>query len=190
MYSFRAGILLLLLSIQLSSFAQQDQSNITGEVNIAIPEVAILDLESATGTSINLVLNVRDEAGVPIDVSEANDSTIWLNYSSIKGKGKDGRRDVYASVTSGQIPSGFQLRLKALADAGKGDGTLGTPKNEIVMGTKPRKIIRSIGSCYTGNGVGSGHRLVYRLMLKNNQLDRVKFDESGTLTILYTFSED
>ena len=188
-YSFLGFGVLLFLANE-TAWAQGDDPNGIGEVNITIPEVAILDLESTSGTTVNLSINAGNESGTPFDLSQASDSSIWLNYSSVKGRASDAKREIFACFTSGQVPNGLQLRIQALQDAGKGNGVIGTPRNELTLSYTPRKIIKNIGSCYTGTGVGSGHRLVYSLRLKNNRIDKLDYDQSGSLTVLYTFSED
>lgn len=63
----------------------------------------------------------------------------------------------------GALPNGLILKLVASADAGYGNGRLGVPTGEITLSGNQQEIITSIGSCYTGNGAGKGHKLTYNL---------------------------
>jgi len=96
-------------------------------------------------------------------------------------------------VTSGSVPKGMDLYVIPLAYTGIGDGDLGSPQNNsnngIKLGSNNKKFIKDIKTCYTGNGAGNGHQLVYSLQLKNNKYEDIDFDESTTLAVLYTISD-
>ncbi|MBI1306516.1 MAG: hypothetical protein GC181_07875 [Bacteroidetes bacterium] len=173
-----------------SSFAQ-DKKDAGQSVTIDIPEVALLDLESSSGTSIVLNIEAPKEAGQPVSFASAVDSSIWINYSSIAGNGKSAKRDISAKIISGKLPSYFDLNVVAASDAGAGDGTMGTPSGAIKLTNGNQKIIRNIGSCYTGDGAGKGHALYYALSLKNgsNRYRQIDFDDATTITVLYTISD-
>lgn len=87
----------------------------------------------------------------------------------------------------------LRLRLTDRPYSGNGDGYLGSPQNNsnngIKLGSDNKKIIEDIKTCYTGNGAGNGHQLVYSLQLKNNKYEDIDFDESATLAVLYTISD-
>lgn len=170
----------------------QDVGDGNSQVSINIPEVAILDLEASGGTSISLVVDVPDEAGSKIDLSGARDSSIWLNYSSVRGKPGEPNRSVYAKITSGAVPAGLRLRLKPLSYSGSGDGDLGVPANNNgkVLNNNDKRVIKNIKTCYTGDGVNNGHRLIYALEFRNNKYHQIDFEDSGSLTILYTISDN
>ncbi len=170
----------------------QDENDANTLLSIDIPEVAILDLEASSGTNISLIVDVPDEAGTMIDLTAARDSSIWLNYSSVRGRPGEPNRSVYAKITSGSVPSGLRLRVKPLAYSGSGDGDLGVPagNNGKVLNSNDRRIIKNIKTCYTGDGVNNGHQLVYLLEFRNNQYNRIDFDDSGSLSIMYTISDN
>lgn len=171
----------------------QDAENENHTVEVSIPEVALLDIESNSGKNITLLMEAPTEAGLPISMSKAIDSSLWLNYSSVTTGNGNGKRDISAKVTSGSVPKGMDLYVKPLAYTGNGDGDLGSPQNNsnngIKLGSNNKKIIKDIKTCYTGNGAGNGHQLVYSLQLKNNKYEDIDFDESTTLAVLYTISD-
>ncbi|MCB0734650.1 MAG: hypothetical protein KDC76_08715 [Bacteroidetes bacterium] len=168
----------------------QDSKEKGQNVQIEIPDVAIMDLEATNGKSIVLNVNAPTEAGLPVDFSDARDSSLWLNYSSVCGKGKSSKRKVQAKITSGSLPSYMRLVVEATNDAGYGDGDVGVPNNRKFLSTHDQTIVKNIETCYTGDGVGKGHQLIYSLELKNNKYDEIDFDDATTLTILYTISND
>ena len=61
----------------------QDDKDDDHTVQITIPEVAILDLEGASGTSVVLAVQAPTEAGLAVDFSNAKDSSVWVNYSHV-----------------------------------------------------------------------------------------------------------
>ena len=171
----------------------QDTNEDFHTVTIGIPEVALLDLESATGTDITLNGTAPSEAGEAM-VFNAKNSDIWINYSSIVGSKSDPSRNVTVQITDGQVPDGLVLSVVAAQDAGKGDGTMGkAEKDAIALSTKKAdKIIDGVGSAYTGNGANKGHNLTYTLTLDSNKgsYAKVDFDQAQTLSITYTLSDD
>jgi hypothetical protein len=175
-----------------ASFAQ-DTNEDTHTVTIGIPEVALLDLESATGTAITLNGTAPSEAGEAM-VFNAKNSDIWINYSSIVGSKSDPSRNVTVQITDGEVPDGLVLSVVASQDAGKGDGTMGVAeKDAIILSTsKADKIIDGVGSAYTGNGANKGHNLTYSLTLDSSKgsYAKVDFDQAQTLSITYTLSDD
>ncbi len=173
-------------------FAQDGEEN-NNTVAISIPEVAIMDIESNGSQSISLVVGAPSEAGLMIDLTAAADSSLWLNYSSVRSKTNESDRSIYAKVISGSVPSGLKLRVKAQPYTGSGDGNLGVPANGTsgrVLINTDRRIIRSIKTCYTGDGAGNGHRLDYSLEFRNNQYNKIDFDDSNTVTVLYTITDN
>ncbi|MFT5724899.1 MAG: hypothetical protein ACI9JN_002022 [Bacteroidia bacterium] len=162
------------------------------QVSIVVPEVAIMDIESNGGLNISLNIQAPTEAGLMIDLTAAVDSSLWLNYSSVRSTTSETNRSIYAKVVSGSVPTGLKLRVTARSYAGSGDGGLGLPAgaNGKVLIATDRRIVRNIRTCYTGDGVGNGHRLVYALEFRNNQYNRLDFDDSGVVTVLYTITDN
>ncbi len=170
----------------------QDAEDANNTLSIDIPEVAIMDIESEGGQSISLIVEAPSEAGNMIDLTAAVDSSLWLNYSSVRSQAVESSRAIYAKVIGGSVPSGLKLRVKPQPYTGTGDGDLGLPSNGTngrVLVATDRKIIRNIKTCYTGDGKGNGHRLIYSLEFRNNKYNKLDFDDSNTVTVLYTITD-
>lgn len=165
----------------------QDAATADHTVAIAIPEVAILDLEGTTSVSLSVV--APTEAGAAVDFSGATNSAVWVNYSSIVGTTETARA-VAAKISANAVPSGMLLKVTAGADAGSGDGTMGTSAGQITLTASDQTIISGIGSSYTADGSSNGHNLTYALELDPTagSYAQINFDEDVTLTITYTIS--
>lgn len=161
----------------------------TGLIGVSMPQVAIINIAGTNGTSIDLALNAPAEAGLMVDLSDAVDSSIWINYTHIRGKFSRPKVDVYAKITNGTVPGGMDLKVKALNDVGAGAGNTGNPVGEITLSSTDQKIIQNIHTCYTGYGVNKGHQLVYRLDVGGVNYADLDFDESTTVTVEYTITD-
>jgi hypothetical protein len=172
------------------SFAQDDNDDIHNLI-IKLPEVALLDLEAAGGTSITLAPKAPNEAGQALDFSGETNSDIWINYSSIIGSKTEPSRNITVQITSGAVPAGLVLSVAASKDAGLGDGTMGSPTSLIMLDKSAQDIITGVGSSYTGNGVSKGHQITYSLALDNQRgsYAQLDFDQSNTLGITYTLTD-
>ncbi len=188
---FKSKILILSFFLLTVLFAQaQEDETANGTVSIAIPEVAIMDIEGPGSQSISLVVEAPSEAGLMLDLTAAADSSLWLNYSSVRSQALEANRSIYARIVSGSVPSGLRMRVTAGAYTGSGDGTHGIATNGKILNGNDRRIVRNIRTCYTGDGVGNGHRLVYTLEYRNNQYNRIDFDDSNTVSVLYTITDN
>ena len=158
-------------------------------VRINIPEVALLDLESNGTKDIVLSPVVNNEAGAPISFDNISDNSIWVNYSSIVGSASEQTRNVVVAISE-DVPPGVNLKVYASEYSGNGQGNFGSPTGELILSTAPTEIIRSIGSCYTGNGPNKGHQLTYSLELSGDEdYALLDFDKSNTITVTYTLSD-
>ncbi|MBK8500971.1 MAG: hypothetical protein IPL46_01535 [Saprospiraceae bacterium] len=171
-------------------FAQDDNDDVHNVI-IQLPEVALLDLEAAAGTSISLAPKAPNEAGQALDFSGETNSDIWINYSSIVGSKKEPSRDIMVQITGGSVPEGLLLTVSAGEDAGMGDGRMGKPQAPVILNKISQKVITGVGSSYTGNGVAKGHQLTYSLALdeKEGSYEKLDFDNSNTLAITYTLTD-
>jgi hypothetical protein len=187
--SFKLSI--LALTFGTFSAAAQDKNNDKHTIDIKIPEVAILDLET-TGKSgvIALEGTAPLEAGNALDFSKAINSELWINYSSIIGKKTEPTREVTVQITDGNVPSGLEISVEAAKDAGKGEGTVGTPAGALTLSTSAQKIITGVGSVYTGNGANAGHNLTYKMKLATGKYGDIDFDQTGSITVTYTLSDN
>lgn len=175
-----------------AAFAQ-DTKVATHLVTITIPQVALLDLEVATGTTdVTLAGTAPTEAGLPMTFgTAATNATIWMNYSSIvKGILL---RNVGVAITAGSVPTGLKLTVQAGVDAGTGAGTMGTASSVLTLTGTSQNIITGIGSAYTGDGAAKGRNLTYNLNYATNvatDYNNLRFvDTAAPLTITYTLSD-
>lgn len=174
-----------------AAFAQ-DTNVALHNVTINIPEVALLDLESALGNDITLIGTAPTEAGNPMTFGpSATDATIWMNYSSIVGSTTDPTRNVSVAITNGTVPAGLKLTVLAAADAGNGGGTMGVVSPVLTLTGASQDIVTAVGSAYTGDGENNGHQLTYQLDYAGTPTDYadLDFDNSDVLEITYTLSD-
>ena len=173
-------------------YAQTDTNENNHNVRITIPEIALINVQSSSGTNIKLGNGSVVEAGQALKIEET-DKSIWINYSSIVGSKSDPSRNVTVQISEGIIPSALDLFVKADNDAGFGQGKMGKPQNKMqVLTTNPLNIISKIGSSYTGVGVSKGHNIEYLLKLKKEKgsYAQLDFDQSTTVVINYTLSDN
>ncbi|MCY1663634.1 hypothetical protein [Chryseobacterium sp. SL1] len=150
------SLVALAASVHLSA---QDTNTDNHTITISVPEVALVDIEPAASKNITLGFTAPTEAGNPIVANAAN-TTLWLNYSSIKSVA-DPTRNV--SVKLNAVIPGVDINVTAAAATGSGGGTLGTPSAQLTLSAADQTIISGIGSAYTGNGANNGHNLTYAL---------------------------
>jgi hypothetical protein len=185
-----AALAIIGLGLQ-SSFAQTDTKTDNHTVGITIPEVALLDLELSTSKDITMAFTAPSpsEAGNPI-VAPANNTSLWLNYSSIvEATGADVARKVTVK-TSATIP-GVSIKVTAGADAGAGAGTKGTVvAGGVTLTTSDQDLITGVGSCWTDTGTSKGHQLTYALSLTSAATYGSLVAGTTTVTVTYTLSAD
>jgi hypothetical protein len=181
------------LALALSGYAATAQDTKTDKhtLDIKIPEVAILDIES-TGKSSAILLEAKapTEAGKALDFSKSVNADLWLNYSSIIGSKTEKERVVTVQVTDGTLPSGLLVTVEAGKDNGGGEGRVGAPVGLVKLNGEAQQIITGVGSAYTGNGARKGHRLTYKLSAIEGEYEKIDFDQSGTVTVTYTLSDN
>lgn len=184
--------LLTLVVFSNQSLLAQDTNIDAHDVTINIPEVALLDIEPAASTAITLAPAAPTEAGDPIDFSGATDNSLWINYSSIVGSTTEPTRKVTVAITSGTVPGGMLLKVQAGADAGNGDGTVGSAAGQLTLSGSAQDLVTGIGSCYTNTPENNGHQLTYVLELDGTggSYANLDFDDATTLTITYTLTDN
>ena len=173
-------------------YAQADTNENNHQLRITIPEIALINVQSSLQTNIKLGNGSVVEAGQALKIDES-DKSIWINYSSIIGSKSDPSRNVTIQISEGTIPNGINLFVKATKDSGSGGGKMGIPNNKMqVLTSNPLNIISQIGSSYTGVGTSKGHNIEYILKLKKEKGSYAKldFDQSTTLVINYTLSDN
>jgi len=160
MKNFKFPLLSLVALAISTSINAQDTNKDDHTITITIPEVALVDIEPAATKNITLGFTAPTEAGLPI-IPSASNTTLWLNYSSIKSVA-DPTRNV--SVKLDAIIPGIDIHVTAAAATGAGGGTLGTPSAQLTLSGADQTIVSGIGSAYTGNGANNGHNLTYALV--------------------------
>lgn len=154
-----------------------DNKSASHNVSITIPTVALVDIEAPDGSeasSINLSPDVTNlEAGSAVNFTSATDKSLWLNYTSIvQGEGQNNttEREINVEIDNeNKLPKGVSLLLSA-GNVTTGKGKRGEPVSGTLTLTKTaKKLIGSIGSCYTESGYQKGHQLTYSLSMDNDK---------------------
>ncbi|MGG5210628.1 hypothetical protein ACQWU4_17010 [Chryseobacterium sp. MIQD13] len=192
MKKLNLGLAVCLITAAFSGSLQaQDTNTDNHTITISIPEVALVDIEPAATKNLTLGFTAPTEAGNPI-IPSASNSTLWLNYSSIKSVA-DPTRNVSVKVNA-LIP-GIDINVTAAAATGSGAGTLGTPAAQLTLSAADQTIISGIGSAYTGNGANNGHNLTYALAAGSGPGGVAVYADlqataSTVATVTYTISDN
>lgn len=171
----------------------QDDADDFHTVAVGVPEVFIVDLEVASGSK-NITVGPAQaspaEAGAALDFTNSTDNSLWLNYSSIV-ENVTTTRNVTAAITVGTLPTGVTVAVFAGADAGSGDGNVGTTAGSVTLSGTAQNVVTGIGSCYTGTGATSGHNLTYTVALAAGagSYGTLFTDNNTTLTVTYTITD-
>ncbi|HDR16161.1 MAG TPA: hypothetical protein ENN79_11880, partial [Desulfobacteraceae bacterium] len=175
------------------------ESDITShDVTITVNEVALIGVSE---NSVSFTIGgVGGAAGDPFYIEPNDGSTndvgydnsSYLNYTSIvDGSGKQRIINVYIDDAN-NIPAGYNLYVKAAADAptgeSSGSGDLGSAvKTRIELNdadTTAKTIVEEIGSGYTGQGADNGVNLIYELeMVDPDSVASLHADSSAKTTV-------
>lgn len=182
-----ASLCALILSVGTctSVFAQLDTRIDSHIITVVVPSVALLDLESSSTKDFSATFVAPTEAGNKLAVPQDN-STTWLNYSSIQTSNTPKRVDVKA------VPAivGMDIHLiAAIASAGT-IGAKGTPNAGITLSTTDQTLITAIGSAYTLNGSGNGHQLTYSFDTVLDATYAALRSGSTPVTVTYTLVDN
>ena len=167
----------------------QDTNTENHTISISIPEVALVDIEPAASKNITMGFTAPTEAGLPL-VTPTDNSTLWLNYSSIRSTA-DVTRTV--SVSLGALIPGIDINVTAAAASGSGGGALGTPSAQLTLSLVAQTIISGIGSAYTGDGASNGHNLTYALAFGGSGVaayEDLEATATTVATVTYTISDN
>jgi hypothetical protein len=192
MKKFKFSLSLSLVALAISAgMNAQDTNTDSHTIGITIPEVALVDIEPAATKNITLGFTAPTEAGLPI-IPDASNTTLWLNYSSIKSVA-DPTRNV--SVKLNAIIPGIDIHVTAAAATGAGAGTLGTPSAQLTLSAVDQTIVSGIGSAYTGNGTNNGHNLTYALAAGSGPGGVAAYADlqastTTVATVVYTISDN
>ena len=148
-------ILLAVLVLSISTAYSQDSNSDGHQVSIVIPEISLLDIESAGSNDISLTMVAPGEAGETI--ADQTDNSLWLNVTSIVAAG--GTRDI--SVKIDAPITGLDLKVVSLDYSGSGFGSWGTAQPEITLSATDQILVNDLKSGYTFDGAGNGYNLTY-----------------------------
>jgi hypothetical protein len=167
-------------------FAQFDASH---QIEIGIPEVALINIASNGNGDMNFSPFSGNEAGSTFVMNKGNkNKSTWLNYSSIK-KGNSHSRKVMAAL-QGELTDGIYLKVTPKIMQNTGGGDVGEADMTVVLTNRPTEVITGIGSCYTGKGVNKGFNLVYELEIDESELDFARLNKTNlTFNVLYTLTD-
>lgn len=186
----RFSLFLMAMTVALAAFAQPGNPSYSLSANtyleLEIQPIALLDIETGqSNTNFSLTVDAPSEAGEGLGTNALktnNDN--WINYSS--GVPPTVTRKIQASINSGTIPTGFEIRLSAGNATGSGGGVLGSPAGGyIVLTGSPQDIIDGIRGAYTGDGPSNGHRLTYSLHHSGGSFSAVE-QQNTTVNVLFT----
>lgn len=174
-------IFLLLLGILVYPVIGFSQTTVSGNANISLPAVALIDIEPSG--NIALLYKLPTDAGLPIVAPVANSSK-WLNYTSAITLGGSSR--IISASLNHTIP-GVDIKIAASNAALTGGGVLGVPTGEVVLSTTPKIIVNGIRGAFTGSGSNRGHQL--KFSLTTNNYSNLSATNNTVIIISYTISE-
>jgi len=177
-------LMVVLLSEKLTAqFSNQAHASII----FSTPEVAMLGIDPPGSSNIILALQPLSEAGAGLKEAVVSNSDLWLNYTSSMALGK-APRSVNVQITSGVVPPGVQLKLRAMPYSGtKGAGTFGISTGEVNVTGTPSVILSGVGRSYTGTGK-NGHQLNYRLEITD--FGSLSLTQGANVQITYTLTDN
>ena len=176
-----AMVLLFLIG---ESSAQMQASLI---FNLNLPDIALIDVEPKDNNNITLTVPPPVRAGEGLDVSQVRNEELWINYTTSR-KNNGAFRSVQVAM-DGTVPAGMRIKLTASARAaGQGGGIFGSPAGALTLGSSPQTLISGIGGCFTGNGVNSGHQLVFTLEVTDYAL--IEQVQDANLLLTYTLVDN
>jgi hypothetical protein len=163
------------------------QDNVTKlPVSLSIPAKANISL---AGSDLKLSLVSKDNEQKQV-ITPNSSASIWINYSSVVENNSSNA--IFVSIFSNSLPAEISIKLTIGEDEGGGTGEVGKPTEPITITSFPQSIITNIGSCYTGKGVGKGHKLTYSWELAPNyDPDLLKLEDLQVeADVIYTISNN
>lgn len=139
----------LVLTLLLALFYFEGKAQTSGNASVSLTFSSVARISIASSGSSTLALGSPSTAGLAVTTT-TTDETKWLNFTSAVASGVS--RRIEASISSGTVPSGLQLKLGLNAAVG-GGGTLGTivasVASPITLGAAAT-ILNNITGAYTG----------------------------------------
>lgn len=175
--------LALFTFLGIKASAQGDGVADNHQITVTVPTIALLDLEATSSKdfSATFVQPTPLEAGQKI-TNPANNTSVWLNYSSILPLTGVTTRRVAVKVNA--VVPGVDISVVA-GTATTGAGTRGTPGAAVTLTTADQNLITGIGSAYTATGVSNGHNLTYSFAAADGNYANLR-GSSPVITVTYT----
>ena len=177
------GMVVVCLGLFAPNVFAQDTGEAGQAVSYDMPAMKILALK---GSAPSLTFVAPANAGAAI-AAVTNDST-WINYTSVVDSTSATNKVTVA--ISGTVPVGTTLTVAAASDAGAGNGTVGSPAGTVTLSSTAQDLITSIGSCYTGDGDGSGHQLTYTWSANSDDYADIVAGSGSDITATYTITAE
>ena len=183
----KLSFLISLVGLNLSAYAQ-DTNEDSHTIQVTIPEVALLDIESSGSKDFSVTFTAPTEAGNALN-NPSNNTALWLNWSSIvtDGSGDNPSRAIKVRVDA-TIP-GLDIKVVPGTITG-GQGTRGTIVSAgVILTDTDQDLITSIGSCYTESGTSKGSNLTYSFTpIEANY--GLLVSSTPTVTVTYTLTDN
>jgi hypothetical protein len=150
-------------------------------IKVQVNAASVIRITPSTPISIYITPTVAGSAS-----ANATNSDSYLKATSIVAWSE--RKKVEAIISSGNVPTGTLLKLKASACT-TGSGNFGNVTSQITLNkTSNQKIIDYIGSCYTGSGATDGYNLTYSWVLDPNNSSQLSSNSTTAAFITFTIS--
>ncbi len=176
---------MVLIFISNVAFGQWQEGQLN--LNLELPQVALVDIEPSINNSVHFSIAPDTESGNPSNVVLTSGSNIWINYSSSLTNAQNSR-SIIAEVSQGSFPQGIALYIEASNYSGAGRGQTGQSAGKVEITNQPAHIINNIKNCVTGDGVNNGHLITFSMAIS----DYSKIVASGDLNfmVLYTITDN
>ncbi|WP_297088648.1 hypothetical protein [uncultured Draconibacterium sp.] len=176
----------------------QDNDKANHAVKVTVPTVNLVDIEDEKGDNAGTAEwewtddMFGTEAGdfnlEPLEVEE----TFYLQYTSIRAKGKTNK--ITAGLTVNDIPAAISLQVKVEKNASaskKGSTGEGNAAFETIPTSGSINVVTGIKTGYTGTDKTNGHKLNYQLVIDptHNDFGDMEADVYDA-TITYTIIEE
>lgn len=177
-----------------NAMGDSDTETDNHKVRFNIPSFALLDIEAsgeeANISGIELTVAAPTEAGEGLDLTNASDNSLWLNYSILKvNRGSNKKVTVQLDQ---DITSGLLLKLTAAGATNTGKGNKPNATGTLSLTSTSQDLITGIKSAYTGQGVNKGYQLTYKLEEDPNVTDANYsniFSGNVEVTVTYTITD-
>lgn len=167
------------------ALAQQPWDDDDHSLSLTIPEISLISIMPVNDV-VKLYLLIPGSEQANMGAGSNINSSTWINYTLVLGS-KAGYKKVMVQIASGDLPKGVDLELTA-EECSTGKGSVGAVSNTIQLTKSQQTLVSNIGGSCTGKGKNFGHKLTYKLVLKD--LNKLEFEETDTyLTVRFTLSD-